>query len=500
MMNPDHHNSSPDHVLIVEDDAPLRELLAEEFSDAGYQVSQASDANTAANLLKASTVQLVVSDLRLPGNDGLTLLKHIQQTQPVNGLPPPGFIMITAFGTIEQAVDTLKQGADDFLTKPIKLDHLRISAERVIQHRRLQEELARYKAIIEDHHLFHGMLGSSQPMQRLFNTISAVARAEGPVLISGESGTGKELIARAIHKEGDRQQSPFVAINCAGIPPELLESELFGHTASAFTGAGKARPGLFAEADGGSLLLDEIGEMPLEMQAKLLRILQDGRIRPVGSDQEKQLNVRILAATNRDLENAVKEGTFREDLYFRLQTFAITAPTLRERGDDLDMLISHFIQRTNLQQGRNIQGVAGSALTSLHRYHFPGNVRELASAIERAVTFCQGEEITIQDLPESLHKPANATLHSTNPYSELHTDLHTDLPLTNTPLPDFLQWQHQNTDEPDKWHALQDLELAYIRYTLDRFEGNKRQTAAALGIGRRTLYRKLGIESESQDA
>ena len=196
----------------------------------------------------------------------------------------------------------------------------------------------------------------------------------------------------------------------------------------------------------------------------------------------------------------MKEGTFREDLYFRLQTFAITAPTLRERGDDLDMLISHFIQRTNLQQGRNIQGVAGSALTSLHRYHFPGNVRELASAIERAVTFCQGEEITIQDLPESLHKPANATLHSTNPYSELHTDLHTDLPLTNTPLPDFLQWQHQNTDEPDKWQALQDLELAYIRYTLDRFEGNKRQTAAALGIGRRTLYRKLGIESESQDA
>ncbi|ALO45141.1 sigma-54-dependent transcriptional regulator [Pseudohongiella spirulinae] len=452
-----------DSILVVEDDTALRELLVDELTDAGYRVQSCDTVQSAIKILQQASIRLIISDLRLPGQSGLELLSFIRQRDQA----PPGFIMITAFGTVEQAVDALKQGADDFLTKPIKLDHLRISAERVIQHRRLQDELAQYKAIMGDHE-FHGMLGRSPVMQSLFNSIRMVARAEGPVLITGESGTGKELVARALHQESARKKSPFVAVNCAGLPPELLESELFGHTANAFTGAGKTRAGLFAEAHNGSLLLDEIGEMPLEMQAKLLRILQDGRIRPVGADQETQLNVRILAATNRNLEEDVRQGSFREDLYFRLQTFTIEVPALRQRGDDLDILIAHFIRRVNLQQKRQIAGISDAALQQMRQYTFPGNVRELSSAIERAVTFCQGEQLRIEDLPEKIRSGG----------------LTARLPETGSEL----------SATTENWPTLAQLELQHIQQTLKKFDGNKRQAAAALGIGRRTLYRKLGEE------
>lgn len=456
-------------VLIVEDDQALRELLVEEMQDAGYNAMEAGDTSQAQALLAKHAVQLIISDLRLPGASGLDLLASIRQQ-----MDSPGFIMITAFGTVEQAVDALKQGADDFLTKPIKLDHLRIAAERVIQRRKLQEELARYRKLIGDSG-FHGLLGRSDAMQRLSSAIRMVARAEGPALITGESGTGKELVARALHEESPRKGGPYVAVNCAGIPPELLESELFGHTAQAFTGARKARTGLFEEADGGSLLLDELGEMPMEMQAKLLRILQDGRIRPVGSNQEKQLDVRIIAATNRDLEEEVRQGRFREDLYFRLQTFAMHVPPLRERGDDIELLAAHFIGRFNLQLNRDIQGITDAALTRLRAHDYPGNVRELASAIERAVTFCQGTEIDLPDLPERLQNPPAQTGDDTTRVTEQLLSGH-------------------NADEDGALPTLQDMELAYIRLVLKRHNGNKRQAAATLGIGRRTLYRRLGIE------
>lgn len=458
-----------DTVLIVEDDQALRELLVEEMQDAGYRALQAGDTSQALPLLSAGEVQLIISDLRLPGASGLDLLATVRQQTD-----SPGFIMVTAFGTVEQAVDALKQGADDFLTKPIKLDHLRIAAERVIQRRKLQEELTRYRKLIGDSG-FHGMLGRSDAMQRLSSAIRMVARAEGPALITGESGTGKELVARALHEESPRRTGPYVAVNCAGIPPELLESELFGHTAQAFTGARKARRGLFEEADGGSLLLDELGEMPMEMQAKLLRILQDGKIRPVGSNQETQLDVRIIAATNRDLEDEVREGRFREDLYFRLQTFAMHVPPLRERGDDIELLAAHFIDRFNLQLQRDVQGISDAALARLRAHDFPGNVRELASAIERAVTFCQGREIALADLPERL-QAASVPEHDEA---------------------DRITRQLLNGDTgaaPDTLPSLQEIELAYIQMVLARMNGNKRQTAAALGIGRRTLYRRLGID------
>lgn len=468
----DEHNK--ERVLIVEDDESLRELLVEELQDAGYLALEAADAVAAQKVLAQHEVRLIISDLRLPGASGLDLLQSVRQ-QPNS----PGFIIITAFGTVEQAVDALKQGADDFLTKPIKLDHLRISAERVIQRRKLQEEVARYRELIGDGG-FHGILGRSDAMQQLSNSIRMIARAEGPVLINGESGTGKELVARAVHEESLRKNGPYVAVNCAGIPPELLESELFGHTAQAFTGARKARTGLFAEADGGTLLLDELGEMPMEMQAKLLRTLQDGRIRPVGSNQEVQLDVRIIAATNRDLEQDVSAGRFREDLYFRLQTFAIKVPALRERGDDIELLAAHFISRFNLQLKRDVKGINDAALARLRTHDYPGNVRELASAMERAVTFCQTGEIGLEDLPDRIRTSRTAGAGASHIAQQLISGSGEHIAI--------------GANDAETLPTLNEVESAYIQMVLARVNGNKRQAATLLGIGRRTLYRRLGIE------
>ncbi len=468
-MSNQRQNREAEHILVVEDDGALRDLLVDELRDAGYTVQPVADAETAVQALRERPADLVISDLRLPGASGLELLTALQE-QP----PCPGFIIITAFGTVEQAVDALKQGADDFLTKPLKLDHLRISVERVLQRQRLQQEVARYRKLIGNAS-FHGMVGGSEVMRRLFDNVRMVARADSPVLITGESGTGKELVARALHEESGRSEGPFVAVNCAGIPPDLLESELFGHTANAFTGAQHNRKGLFAEADGGSLLLDEIGEMPMEMQAKLLRILQDGRIRPIGANQEEQLDVRIIAATNRDLEEDVRARRFREDLYFRLETFALHVPPLRSRGDDIELLAVHLLNELNLKTERNIRGISSDALQRLRRHSFPGNVRELASAMERAVTFCRGEEIDVADLPDRLRNPSGTDLLETPLLSSLLD------PAGGGSLP-----------------TLQELERQYIDLVLKQVEGNKRRAAELLGIGRRTLYRRLGEESPDE--
>ncbi|HSP01448.1 MAG TPA: sigma-54 dependent transcriptional regulator, partial [Thioalkalivibrio sp.] len=376
----------------------------------------------------------------------------------------PGFIIITAFGTIPQAVQALRQGADDFLTKPVDLDHLVLSVSRVLRTRALQAEVARYRSLLKADD-FHGLIGASPPMLALFESIRRIARAPGPVLVTGESGTGKELVARALHAESERAEGPFVALNCAGIPSELLESELFGHAAGAFSGATSARKGLFAEAHGGSLLLDEIGEMPATMQAKLLRLLQDGRVRPVGSNKEQTADVRILAATNRDLEPMIRDGSFREDLYYRLETFQLSVPPLRERGEDVERLALAFLKRSAAAMGRDIRGITHEALGVLRRYDYPGNVRELASILERAVAFSRDEEIGGTDLPERmLAGPSTAR------------------------AADAL-W-----GDADSLPTLAQVEDRYIRHVLDRLEGNKQQAARVLGIGRRTLYRRLGEE------
>lgn len=455
------------NILIVEDDEALRTLLEEELGDAGYNVSSVIDAEAAWSYLQQQTVTLVLSDLRLPNADGIELLLKSKQL-----VSSPGFIIITAFGTVEQAVDALKQGADDFLTKPLKLDHLRLSVERVIKTKRLQDEVSHYRKLLAEEG-FHGMIGRSEPVHKLVDNIRQIARAAGPVLIIGESGTGKELVARAVHKESERADKPFIAVNCAGIPPELLESELFGHVAGAFTGAQKARKGLFTEADGGTLLLDEIGEMPLEMQSKLLRILQDGQIRPVGANREVTVDVRVIAATNRSLVEEVSEKRFREDLYYRLETFLLEVPALRERGDDIELLTVHFINRYNAHLHKNILGIHSAALECLKNYSFPGNVRELSNAIERAVTFCQNEELGIDDLPERLRVNNAAGQSLDNDSSNTGFQL-----LKANELP-----------------TLEELEQRYIQYVLDQLDGNKRRAAELLGIGRRTLYRRLESEN-----
>lgn len=451
-------------VLVVEDDHALRELLSDELEDAGHMVVTAGDVQEALALQHAQPCDLVISDLRLPGQDGLALLAALRASGA-----DCGFIMVTGFGTVEQAVEALRQGADDFLTKPLKLDHLRLSVARVLEHRSLRSEVTRYRQLLAEDD-FHGMLGRSEPMRRLFDTVQRVASANGPVLIMGESGTGKELVAKAIHAESARADGPFVAINCAGIPAELMESELFGHVSGAFTGARQAREGLFMAARGGTLLLDEIGELPIDMQAKLLRVLEDGTLRPVGGNRELRPDVRVLAATHRDLEAQVREGGFREDLFFRLETFQITVPPLRERGEDVDLLAARLVARFGAGRQPPVTGIDAAALQILQRYRFPGNVRELSNALERAVAFCQGDEIAAEDLPERLRRrePAAASHAPVPPAVSLWDDAR---------LP-----------------TLEQVEQRYIRHVLDSLGGNKRRAAQVLGIGRRTLYRRLGLD------
>lgn len=445
-------------IMLLEDDASLGLLLTEELELDGYRVTRAGTVNEARQQLTEETPDLVVSDLRLPDGDGLDLLKRTQADG--HSLP---FIIITAFGTVDQAVDALKAGADDFLTKPLSTDHLRLKIHRLLTQADLSRQLQQFLAHNgTDESL--GLIGNHESMVRLRSEIRQIARSSAAVLICGESGTGKELVARAIHQVSDRSPGPFVAVNCAGIPSELMESEFFGHEAGAFTGARQARKGLFAEAHGGTLLLDEIGEMPLGLQAKLLRVLQEGMVKPVGSDQEEPVDVRILAATHVDLLKAVREGSFREDLYYRLETLSLRVPALRERGDDVDLLAMHFLREAASRHQRGFLKLSDVSSRTLMDYPFPGNVRELASAIERAVTFCEGDTIQPEHLPERIRK------RQSEPAAPKSVRLGGSM---------------------SEWPTLEKLQQNYVRDVMQAVGGNKRRAAQILGINRRTLYRWL---------
>lgn len=480
MSPPEEHAS---RILVVEDDGGLRDMLRQELEDAGYRLASAPDADAARRHIARHHPDLVISDLRLPGDSGRDLLDHCRTLDA-----PPGFIMITAFGTVEQAVEALKRGADDFLTKPLRLDHLRLAVARVLNARRLRSEVMQYRKLL-DAGEFHGMVGRSTPMRTLFDAIRQVAPLGGPVIVTGESGTGKELVARAVHAESPRRDAPFVPLNCAAMPPELMESELFGHARGAFTGATQQRPGLFVEADGGTLLLDEIGEMQPDLQAKLLRVLEDGCIRPLGSDREVTVDVRLIAATNRDLEAEVAAGRFREDLFFRLETFPLAVPPLRERGEDLDLLAAHFIERFAALGQHKPPKLSEAALDCLKRYRFPGNVRELGNALERATAFCDGREIRPAHLPERIRRAAHAAgtagVADDPAQPGRDTGPETGPETGRDPAIDAL------LPSSGELPSLDSLERRYIRLVLERTGGNKRQAAAILGIGRRTLYRRL---------
>jgi two-component system, NtrC family, response regulator AtoC len=456
------------YLLIVEDDEALGTLLLEEVRDSGFEAEWVPAAENAEKRMERRWPDLVVCDLRLPGMDGLSFMKKTREKASDSS---PSFLIITAFGTIPKAVEALKAGAEDFLTKPLDLEHFILSVKRTLERKHLRETVNRMKGLVATDD-FHGIYGRSTCMRLLFDQVRQVAGAQGPVLITGESGSGKELVARAIHRESARAQGPFLPVNCAGIPENLLESEFFGHTAGSFTGAQKSRQGLFAEAQQGSILLDEISEMPLSLQAKLLRVLQDGKLRRLGDNREFQVDVRVLAATHRDLEEEVRLGHFREDLFYRLETFTLKIPPLRERGEDVEVLAAKFLQEFTLAFDKRIRGFSSEALSRISEYPFPGNVRELKNAMERAVTFASGNRIRTEHLPARIRNfqpetgPGPAGL-----YDACETD--------------------------GKLMPLAEMERQYMNYVLKRVGGNKRRAADILGIGRRTLYRRLGEKADS---
>lgn len=450
-------------IVLVEDDRDLRELLQEELEAEGYQVIACGDAEQGKQLLATQAVDLLISDLRLPGADGLSLLPSLASSDS-----PPAVLIITAFGSVQQAVKALQAGADDFLTKPLEMDHFLLTVSRLLDNRKLRHEVQHYRSLMAVEQ-FNGMIGQSPAMQQLFQQIRQIAAAEGPVLVQGESGTGKELVARALHDQSSRRDGPYMVVNCGGIPSELMESEFFGHAAGAFTGARSQRAGLFQQANGGSLLLDELGEMPLALQAKLLRVLQDGKVRPVGSDHEIQLDVRIIAATNRNLTEAVADGSFREDLFYRLETFGLQVPPLRARGEDILKLTEFFLTRFNTRQKQSIKGFSDAALGLLQQYSFPGNIRELQNAVERAATFCDTPLIETHHLPQRIREQTGAPL----------------LPANTAVIP---QQPNQPADA-DALPTLETVQRQYIHQVLAATDGNKRRAADILGITRRTLYR-----------
>ena len=440
-------------VAVVEDDPALNELLVEELEAEGYRVTHHGSVED--YLSQEGQPDVVVSDIRLPGTSGMSLLQTLQQQNN-----PPAVLLITAFGTVDQAVDALKQGAADFLTKPLDVEHLLLSVQRILEHRSLKQELNRFKTQQTGP---AGMIGQSPAMRKLYTQIEQIAAVDGSVLILGESGTGKELVARAIHQLSERRDKSFQAVNCAGIPADLMESEFFGHEAGAFTGAKGKRSGLLKQADGGTLLLDEIGEMPMALQAKLLRVLQEGTLRAVGSDKEERVDVRILAATHQNLEQNVEQGSFRQDLFYRLETFSLYVPALRERGEDIERLVRHFINE--LQNEQRIKDIDSDALEALYRYPFPGNVRELQNAIERAMAFSADDTIHCDDLPKRILE-----------YSG----------------PD--QGSLKN-----EWPTLHQLQEDYIKRVMQHVEGNKSKAADILGITRRTLYRWLDDQGDQSE-
>jgi two-component system response regulator PilR (NtrC family) len=392
------------HILLVDDERSMREFLEIFFRREGYDVTTAESVDTALLVLENDAIDAVITDMQMPERSGLDLLHAGQEIAPDTPM-----IVITAFASTDSAIEAMKQGAYDYITKPFKVDEIRIVVEKALEKKDLSLENRRLKSELRTQVRHRSIIGTSEPMQRIFDLIAQIAGTKTNVLIAGESGTGKELVARAIHDQSDRSAAPFIALNCGAIPENLLESELFGHVKGAFTGAIQNKEGLFAAAEHGTLFLDEIGELPQALQVKLLRVLQEKTIRRVGGTSDQHVDVRILSATNRKLEEEVAAGRFREDLYYRLHVIEIALPALRERSDDIPLLVQHFLSKFCEDLGKEIECVSDAMMDKLIAYAFPGNVRELENIIERAVALSRGTQIEVDALPPTVLAVASVT-------------------------------------------------------------------------------------------
>src|ERR1700735_1652388 len=440
----------PVTVLIVDDEDTTRNLCRDVVSESGLRTKLASTTEQALDILDQSAVDIVITDLRVPQLGGIELLKRVKETYPQAAV-----MVLTQYGTIERAVEATRMGAADYVTKTFHIPELRSKLDRVVRLLEVDQENRILREQLRTKPGFAGLIGISPKMQRVYRLIEKVSQHAYPVLILGESGTGKELVARSIHFSGVRKAKPFVPVDCSALVPTLIEAELFGYVKGAFTGANQTKPGLMEVADNGTLFLDEIGDLPVDLQAKLLRALQEKEIRPVGSTARLPLSVRIIAATNRDLETAVRQGGFRQDLYFRLNVVQIKLPPLRERKSDIPILVNSFLEKYSEAHGKT-RTISEDAIARLIAYDWPGNVRELENAIERAVALGSGPIVHVGDLPSHLHYPTS-----------------------------------DRAPKDDELLPLEELERRAILRALRESGGDKLAAARLLGIGKTTLYRKL---------
>jgi len=460
-------------VLVVDDDEGHAEALADGLEQDGYDVRVVASGTAAIAALGEERFDAVLTDLIMSDRSGLEVLKESKQLAPETPV-----LLVTGHATVETAVDAMREGAEDYLSKPVKLRELRaklakaVDRARLVQdNRALRDQNVELKRQFNERFGFEGILGRSAEMLRVFDVLSRVAPTDVTVLVLGESGTGKELIARAIHTNSRRSEGNFVAVNCAALTEGLIESELFGHVKGAFTGAISEKEGRIAYADGGTLFLDEVGDMPLSTQAKLLRVLETREVVQVGGNASRRVDIRLVAATNRELERMVTEGTFREDLFHRLQVVAIELPPLRYRVSDLPFLVDHFIAEFGRAHGRNVTGISADARAVLARYPWPGNVRELRNTLENMVLLTRGTVLEVEDLPDRVRRVAT----SSAPRE------------TGQRAPTGAGAEEYSLIG----RAIADVERDMIRVNLEHFEGNRKRTAEALGIGERTLYRKI---------
>ena len=460
-------------ILVVDDDAVARELLAEALKKEGYDVEAFGSGEAAIARGREGRVDLVLTDIRMGAVDGLTVLREFKRMSQDTAI-----VVLTAFGSLEGAIEAIKQGAYDYLAKPFKKEEIKLVVQRSLDHCRLLRENTKFREELKSKDEWSPLVGSSPAMLEVYKLVARVSESKSTGLLQGESGTGKELIARAIHGNSPRRDKPFVPVNCGALPDTLLESEMFGYEKGAFTGAVGTKTGLFESASGGTLFLDEVGELGQALQVKLLRVMQDHEVRRVGGTHSIKVDVRIIAATNRDLDQFVKEGKFRDDLFYRLNVVRITLPSLTERQEDIPMLAHYFLQKCATGTTTPVRGFHPDTMELLNRYRWPGNVRELENAIERAVSLSHGPLLTPDDLPVAIRQ------------APIHADAKPESPDTTEPV----------------CLTLEEVEKRHLVRVLKETKGNKVKASKILGIDRRTLYRMaerfgldLGDEGESTE-